>query len=105
VADTPRRKANSDETGDSTPHRPELEASTIDMTEFEAMLSPGEGSSLDDRVGTVPALPHQPTVEWAIAWADGHVTRVNGEAAARLVAARCPACEVAYRIVGDWGLA
>jgi hypothetical protein len=75
------------------------------MAEFEAMLCTGEGFELDERVGTVPSLPHQPTVEWAIAWADGHLTRVNGEAAARLVAARYPACEVAYRIVGDWGLA
>lgn len=75
------------------------------MTDFEAMLSMGEGSSLGECVGTVADLPQQPTVEWAIAWADGHLTRVNGEAAARFVAARCPACEVAFRIVSDWELA
>jgi hypothetical protein len=103
--DMPRRNEDSGGAPDPTADLPEHETSPIDMTEFEAMLATGEGVALDERVGPVPGLPHQPTVEWAIAWADGHLTRVDDEAAARLVTARCPACGVAYRIVGDWGLA
>src|SRR5664279_6601975 len=97
--DKPYRNNDSDR----TPDLPQPGSSTIDMTEFEAMLSTGAGTGLGVRAGAVADLPQQVTVEWAIAWADGRLTHVHGEAEARLVAARCPTCTVACRIVGDWG--
>jgi hypothetical protein len=103
--DMPYRNEDSDRTPGWTPDLPQVGSSTIDMTEFEAMLSTGTGAALGVRVGAVADLPEQATVEWAITWADGRLTHVNGEAEARLVAARCPTCAVACRIVGDWGLA
>ena len=103
--DMPYGKEHSDRTPDWAPDLPQFGSSTIDMTEFEAMLSTGAGTGLGVRASAVADLPQQTTVEWAIAWADGRVTHVNGEAEARLVAARCPTCAVACRIVSDWGLA
>jgi hypothetical protein len=75
--------------------------SPIDMSPFEAQFrdSPATG---DVHQVELPSQ-RQPGVEWAIEWADGRITRVHSEAAARLVAERHPGCQAVCRIVGPWG--
>jgi hypothetical protein len=96
----------------SADHHPGVPAPTvrpIDMSVFEASIAelpdlpdlPG-AAELTDRRSVVPQ-PRQPSVEWASVWADGRLTTVETEAAARFVAACSPATRVAGRIVGRWG--
>jgi hypothetical protein len=72
--------------------------SPIDMSAFEAQF----GDCPADSQVELPSQ-RQPGVEWAIAWADGRITRVHSEAAARFVAERHPGCEAVCRNVGPWG--
>jgi hypothetical protein len=82
----------------------------IDMSAFEEMFA---GPSAPEReqgaVGQsgrpeprTPAGRPLPGVEWAVQWADGRLTPVHSEDAARFVADRYPGCRVACRIVGPW---
>lgn len=70
--------------------------SPIDMSPFEAQF---RDSSVDVELPS----QRQPGVEWAIEWADGRITRVHSEGAARLVAERHSGCQAVCRIVGPWG--
>ena len=80
---------------------------TIGMAGFEAVLVAASGIDIDidaqRPAGGVPWQGRGPGVEWAIVWADGRVVPVHSEAAARVVVARRPGCEVFCRIVGGWG--
>ena len=84
----------------------------IDMSALEALLAVPDHPDSVDRSGSEAAIcgaavlqPRLPCVEWAIVWADGRLTMVETEAAARFVAALHPATHVACRIVSRWGLA
>ncbi|HEX2807601.1 MAG TPA: hypothetical protein VHN80_15665 [Kineosporiaceae bacterium] len=106
--ETPNQN-NSDAFSASAQRRHSIPTSTsrvIDMSLFEAMLADvPEGPGPQDVAGccSVVPQPRQPSVEWAIVWADGRLTTVETEAAARFVADRNPATTVACRIVGSWG--
>jgi|NGEPerStandDraft_6_1074524.scaffolds.fasta_scaffold318121_2 hypothetical protein len=91
-------------------HRPAIGSFPMDMSLFEAQFgtpSPGQPDHQPDHDGHRTGLPAQrpPDVEWAIRWADGGLTRVHSEAAARAVAGGYSRCTVVRRIVGQWGAA
>lgn len=84
---------------------PATEPSTIDRS---TIGDPFTGPCVPEHAqGGVrrPLLPMQrgPGVEWAIVWADGRLTRVHSQDAARFVADRHPGCRVVCRLVGRWG--
>jgi hypothetical protein len=108
VAEETSNQNSSDAPPSSAERRDHSPASTsrpLDMSVFETLLAdlpdvPGPA----DVAGCHSLVPQQrqPSVEWAIVWADGSLTSVETEAAARFVAARNPATRVACRLVGSW---
>ena len=82
----------------------------IDMSAFEEMFAgpcaparvPGVAGRSGRAEPRTPVGRPLPGVEWAVQWADGRLTPVHSEDAARFVADRYPGCRVACRIVGPW---
>jgi hypothetical protein len=84
---------------------PAMEPSTIDMSLFENLFAghsvPEHPRDGDRRL--LLAVQRGPGVEWGIVWADGRLTGMHSQDAARFVADRYPGCRVACRLVGRWG--
>ena len=97
--DAARRDRNRTAGAPRDPRSQQGDEPTIDMTPFEQQF---RGPALDREPVLPPAHDPQPRVEWAVAWADGRLTPVSGESAARFLAHHRPGCLPVCRLVGPW---